>query len=88
MIERGQSENSHALGSSDLKDCVDERRDSGAFSEYDKATEKKHHNENGYQPILLSGAQKPPEFAEERYHGSNWFFMDSGAEPGGDLWIQ
>src|SRR4051812_41117893 len=51
VIERGQSENSHALGSLDLKDCVDERRDGGAFSENDQTTEKKHHNENGYQPI-------------------------------------
>ena len=48
-----------------------------------------HHDEDGHQPILLADAQKRPEFAKERQHAAqNWFFMDSGAGPGGVRSIQ
>ena len=72
-----------------LEDSVDKRRDCRALSEHDEAAEGDHHDKNGYQPIFLSDPQKRPEFLEERQHrGQYWFFMDSGAGPGGILSIQ
>ena len=90
VIERGQSENSHSPGSCGLEDRVDERRDRGALGEHDQAAEDDHHDEDRHQPIFLSDAQKRPEFAQKRQHGGtqNWFFIDSGAGPGGVRSIQ